>query len=238
MTERSPEGFARAERTAGRHRAPPLMPVAIVHVLLFFAALLSVAAFAGGERYPSPFDGADAILRFFATRGAQVRAGGFFLFGAAIPLAIFSATASSRLRFLGVRAAGETIALVGGVGASFALAASGLCSWALSVVGGLPDGAAAVRALHLVAFALGGPAAVVLSGLLVAGVAVTSGFARLLPRWLVWSGVAVAFVAELSWLVLLVPATTVLLPLARFPGLAWLVAAGAMLPRSRLGGEA
>ena len=42
-----------------------------------------------------------------------------------------------------------------------------------------------------------------------------------------------AAVAELSTLSLLVPALSVLLHLARFPGLAWLIAAGFLLPVRR-----
>ncbi|HEU4384732.1 MAG TPA: hypothetical protein VFR85_14690 [Anaeromyxobacteraceae bacterium] len=47
-----------------------------------------------------------------------------------------------------------------------------------------------------------------------------------------------AAMAELSWLSLVLPQASVLLPLARFPALAWLIAAGALLPVHRKGGEA
>jgi hypothetical protein len=215
------------------HRGPSLAIVATVHLLLFVAGVLAVAVFAGGDRYPSPFEPQDTIVRFFASHALQTRIGAFFSFGSAIPLGIFTATVASRLRFLGVRAAGESIALFGGIGAALALMLSAVCSWTLSWIGGLPDSTAVVRALHLVAFATGGPATVVLLGLLVAGVAVTSGLSRRLPRWLGWAGVGIALVAELSSLVLVVPAAVPLLPIARFTGVLWLIAAGARLPRSK-----
>jgi hypothetical protein len=219
--------------TGNRHAGPPLLPVAIVHVLLFIAGLLAVTAFVGGDRFPSPFAADEVIRHFFSAHAAQVHIQAFLLFGAAIPLGIFTATTVSRLRFLGVRAAGELIALYGGFGASLALAASGLGSWMLSILGTRAGSGDLVKALHLLTFAAGGPAAVVFLGLFVAGVSVTGGLARLIPQWVAWLGIVVALVAELSSLVLLFPAVAPLLPLARFPGLVWLIAVGASLPASR-----
>jgi hypothetical protein len=54
-----------------------------------------------------------------------------------------------------------------------------------------------------------------------------------LPRWLVWLGLIVAGVAEISSLSLLFGPVGYLLPVARFGGLVWLVAAGFLQPRSR-----
>jgi hypothetical protein len=45
-------------------------------------------------------------------------------------------------------------------------------------------------------------------------------------------GCAVAGIAELSALGLLLPAAMVLLPLARFPALVWIVCAAALIPDS------
>jgi hypothetical protein len=67
-------------------------------------------------------------------------------------------------------------------------------------------------------------------GLLVAGVAVPALLLRLLPRSLAVIGLGIAVVAELSTLSLIWPDLSVLLPLARFPGLVWLVVAGFRLP--------
>jgi hypothetical protein len=216
-----------------RHAGPPLLPVAVVHVLLFMAGLLAVTAFAGGDRFPSPFEPEEVIRHFFSVHAAQVHVQAFLLFGAAIPLGIFTATTVSRLQFLGVRAAGELIALYGGFGASLALAVSGVGSWTLSILGARAVSGNLIQALHLLTFAAGGPAAVVFLGLFVAGVSVSGGLARLIPRWVAWLGVVVALIAELSSLVLLFPGVAPLLPLARFPGLVWLIAVGASLPKSR-----
>jgi hypothetical protein len=63
-----------------------------------------------------------------------------------------------------------------------------------------------------------------------AGISVTAGFGRLLPRWIVVLGLALAATGELSWLVLVFPKALFLLPLTRFPGFVWLIAAGFALP--------
>jgi hypothetical protein len=98
---------------------------------------------------------------------------------------------------------------------------------------GVADSAATVRALHLFAFATGGPGHVVPLGLLLAGVAVPAGLMRFLPRWTMTFGLVVAGIAELSTLSLLVPAAAFLLPIARFPAFIWILTAGALLPQSR-----
>jgi hypothetical protein len=216
-----------------RHAGPPLLPVALVHVILFIAAVLAVTAFVGGDRYPRPFEPIELAQRFFARHSDQARVGGFLAFASAFPLGIFAATVVSRLRFLGVRAAGELIALFGGLGSACMSIVSGACSWALSTVAGLPGAEAAVGVLQQLGFASGGPAAVALFGLFVAGVSVTSGVMHLLPRWLVWFGLCIALAGELSTLALVVPAAVWLLPLARFGGFAWLIAVAIMLPAAR-----
>src|SRR5207253_2742743 len=115
---------------------------------------------------------------------------------------------------------------VGGTLASAMGAFSALAQWAL--VQSEPGTEA--RALHLLAFITGGPGYVVPFGLLVAGIAVTGGSSRKLPRWAMWSGLFVAIVAELSSLSVAFAPATYLLPIARFTGLVWLIVVGALLP--------
>lgn len=62
------------------------------------------------------------------------------------------------------------------------------------------------------------------------GIAVPALIVGLLPRWLAVAGLVLAVAAELSTLVLLAPGFAVLLPLARFGAMAWLITAGALLP--------
>jgi hypothetical protein len=92
-------------------------------------------------------------------------------FAAAIPLAIYAASANARLHQLGVRAPGATIALAGGLLAAAFPALSGLLGRRLSR-SGWHDDPALVRALPLLNFAAGGVGHVVPLGLLLAGIAV------------------------------------------------------------------
>jgi hypothetical protein len=82
-------------------------------------------------------------------------------------------------------------------------------------------------------FASGGPAHVVFLGLLLGGVAVPGLLLGLLPRPLAVAGLVLAVLAELTFLTLVWSALTPLLPVARFAGLAWLIAAGFLLPKRR-----
>jgi hypothetical protein len=147
-------------------------------------------------------------------------------------MAIYAANANARLHALGVRAPGATIALAGGLLASGFLALSGLCSWVLCQPG-ITAAGAVTRAFNDLEFATGGPAHVVLLGLLVAGIAVPATILGLLPRPLAIAGLVLAAVCELSSLTLATSALYPLLSVGRLTSLAWLSAAGFTLPRQR-----
>lgn len=226
MTEET-QGLSVRRRQQG---GPPLGVLALVSAGLLVAGIATSAALGGV--FPSPFGDPAAIREYFLTRSGAVRASGVLLFASSVPLAIYAATASARLRQLGVTAPGATIALVGGVLAAGALTLSGLLQWTLArpaVRGSEP----LVRALQDLAFLTGGAAHVVFLGLLVAGIAVPALLLRLLPRALALAGLALAVLAELTTLSLVWPALSPLLPLARFPALVWLVVAGLRLPQRR-----
>ncbi len=216
------------------HRSPPLGLLGGVFVALFLAGLAVIMTMTGGVPYPTPYDPPEAARAFFGPHADALRIASFLQFGAAIPLGLFTATVASRLRFLGLNVAGVTIALFGGFAASMMLALSALTTWVITQPG-MADDVSTLRALQLFTFATGGPGHVVTLGLLVAGVSVPAAFAKLMPRWLVWLGLIVAGVAELSSVSLLFPMAGILLPLARFPALVWVVGAGFTLPTSRTG---
>ncbi|GAA5199629.1 hypothetical protein GCM10023322_75720 [Rugosimonospora acidiphila] len=211
---------------------PPLGILAVVFTTLFVGGIAISTAMAGGDTFPSPFGSSPEILAYFHGHQDAVRVSAFLQFAASVPMAIYAATVSARLRNLGIRVPGATIALVGGVLAAAMLGLSGLFSWVLSRPEVL-DEPALVRALQDLAFATGGTGHVVFLGLLVAGVAVPGLLAGLLPRLLALIGLVIAAVAELSHLTLLVSDTAILLPIARFTALAWLIATGFLLPRTR-----
>ena len=210
---------------------PPLAGMASTSTVLFLAGLIASTAMAG-TTFPAPTDSAGSILAYFSEHHDAVTVSGFFQFASAVPLAIYAATVSSRLRTLGIRAPGATIALAGGVLAAAFLSFSGLVTWTLAQAPVLAS-PALVRAMHYLAFAAGGPGNVVPFGMLIAGLAVPAAFGALLPRWLAATGLIIALAAELSTLSLLTGGFAYLLPVARFAGLAWLITAGAQLPKTR-----
>ncbi|MEV0672165.1 hypothetical protein [Mycobacterium sp. NPDC050441] len=226
----STEDRIRATRPAGRQGGPPLAPVAAVSLALVLVGL-GVGVALGGVM-PLPYGAAADVLRYVHDHHAAVQAGAVGAFAASVPLAIYAATASTRLRQLGVTAPGATIALTGGILASGALALAGLICWTMSrpeVV--VDDGL--IRALYYLVFLTGGVGHIVALGLLLAGIAVPSLVLGLLPRALAWTGLAIAVLAEVATLVLIWPEAAVILPVARFTGFLWLIVAGALLPKRR-----
>ncbi|MDQ1722999.1 MAG: hypothetical protein QOG52_27 [Frankiaceae bacterium] len=214
------------------HSGPPLGAIAIVVTGLFMGSLLLPIALAGGHVFPSPYAAEATILQYFTAHPGAVRVSGLLQFAASLPLAIYAATASARLNRLGIRAPGAVIALAGGVLASGSMALSGLLTWALA----RPEVARSVdlvRLVHDLAFITGGPGSVVPLGLLLAGIAVPGLLAGLLPRRIAWAGLVIAGVAMVSTVAVGLPVLGFLLPVARFPALAWLIVAGFLLPLQR-----
>jgi len=150
-------------------RGPSLILLAVVHILLFAAGLAVAAALRHGASYVTPFAPAEQLRLFFAQNLSATRMSSFFLFGSAVPFGIFAVTAVSRLKFLGVRATGTSIALLGGLTATIALLLSGMAGWVLSVPE-VSDSAQIVKAIDFLNFLSGGVCYAVGFGLLAAGV--------------------------------------------------------------------
>jgi hypothetical protein len=213
-----------------RFAGPPLLALAVVHVLLFAASMAAGAILRHGQPYPNPYGPIENAQRFFSAEPEALRWSAFFFFGSAVPLGIYTGTVLARLRFLGVRAAGTYISFFGGFVASAGIAASALCSWVLSVPE-VNSSLATLRLMHFLSFLTGGVTFAVGFGLLAAGVSVTSFFAHLLPRWLVLFGLFIALAGELSSISLIAYPMSFALPVTRFGGFLWLIAVGATLPR-------
>ncbi len=228
---------ASANSQNSRHPGPNLGVVATVFTVLFNVGLYPVTTWYASPSFPRPGDPANVIVSYFQSRSLSVLFCSFFHFGASVPLGIFAASVASRLRFLGARAAGSYIALFGGFATSFNMAVSASVLWVMAYPGIAQD-AGALRALFYLQVALGGPGFSVPIGLLLAGISVTAGFMRLLPKWLVGLGLALALIDELSWLSLQFPKLLFLIPLTKFPTFVWLIAAGFLLPKSIATGRA
>jgi hypothetical protein len=211
---------------------PSLILLGSVHILLFAANLVAAAVLRHGAPYVNPFAAAETVRAFFALNPSAGRISSFFLYGSAIPFGLFSVTVANRLRFLGVRATGTSIAVFGGYAAAGALALSGLFGWVLS----LPDvnaSASLVRALFFLSFLFGGNAFAVGFGLLIAGVSITSHFARLLPSWLNAFGMFIAVAGELASLGLVMSPANFLIPITRYLGFVWLLLIAVKMPATR-----
>ena len=214
------------------HRSPPLAGLAVVFVTLFLISVAANFLMTGFAPYPVPYKPVEQLQEYYTQFPAASRMVGFLQLAASIPLGLFAVVMVSRLLFHRITVAGVHIALFGGLGAAFFMGISALATWTVSQAGVAAD-AGAMRVATLLAFATGGFAHTAMLGLFLAGVSVPSLAFGLMPRWVGWFGLVVAAIAELSLISMVVPALSPLLPLARFPALAWLIAAGITMPKTR-----
>jgi hypothetical protein len=220
------------EKETPRFRGPSLILLTTVHILLFVAGIVAAATLRHGAPYVTPFAPAEELRSFLAQSPTAVRVSNFFLFGSAVPFGIFAVTTVSRLRFMGVRAAGTNIALLGGLIATIALILSGSAGWVLSVPE-VSASAQVVKAISFLNFLLGGVVFAVGFGLLAAGVSVTSHFMRLLPRWMVVLGILVATTGELSSFSLIAYPANFFIPITRYLGVIWMLSVAVALTKNR-----
>ncbi len=219
-----------------RHPSPNLGMLAIVFTVLFCAGLYPIARSSGGAHFPRPWDSAQTMAAYFQLHPTAVLLCAFLQFGAAVPLGIFTATIVSRLHFLGVRAAGATIALYGGLAASLATTCGSIVLWVMARPGIAGD-VQLTRALYYLDFGAAGPGYSVPLGLLMAGVSVPLLFYRFVPKWIAVLGLVLAACGVLSWFSIEFLPASFFIPLTRFPGFAWLIAVGFALPNVSARGE-
>ena len=213
-----------------RHPSPNLGILAIIFTVLFCAGLYAIASLSGAH-FPRPWDSAQTMAAYFQLHPRAVLLCAFLQFGAAVPLGIFTATIVSRLQFLGVRAAGATIALYGGLAASFATMCGGLVMWVMARPG-ITDDVQLTRALYYLDFGAAGPGYSVPLALLMAGVSVPLLFYRFVPKWIGVFGLVLAGFGVLSWFSVEFLPATFFIPLTRFPGFVWMIAVGFAMPKA------
>src|SRR3954447_2217308 len=200
---------------------PHLGALALISLALTVASLVTAALLPDGRAYLSPFAPTAQILAYYRQHGTATRVSATLLFGSAVPLGIFAATAYTRLLHLGIRVPGPSIGFFGGIAASLTLMISAVTGWILGrpEIGG---DASVTHALAFLAFLTGGGgfgggvgllgAGGAVPGRLLAGLAVPALVLRLVPRWLAWAGLLIAAVCELSFLSMAFQPIQVLLP--------------------------
>ncbi|WP_438941681.1 hypothetical protein [Mycobacterium haemophilum] len=198
--------------------------------LLFGGLAVGVAL---GGVIPLPYGPIASVAMYVRAEPIAVQVIAIGTFASSVPLALYAAIASARLRQLGATSSAAAIALTGGILAAGALGLTGLLAWPLSRPEVSAD-TALVRAISLLVFLVGSPGHLVALGLLVASMAAPSLIRGLLSRPLAWTGLAIAALAAATMLVLVWPTLGVILPVARVSALVWLVAAGALWPRADL----
>src|ERR1700760_761122 len=203
----------------------PLAPAPAYGALVIAAVAVWIGA-------PQAGASAASTLSYAQAHTGQLHALAVLVFGASLPLAIWTATVYRRLRTLGVTAPGAVIGLAGGILAAASLALSGLVTWVTADTAHIA-GPALAQALSDLSCAAGAAGFVVPFALLIAGVAVPSLILRLTPRPLAWGGLVVSAIGMLSTLTLLTSALDFTLPIARFGGLIFIVAASVLLPATR-----
>ncbi|MGC2403980.1 MAG: hypothetical protein WA510_29570 [Acidobacteriaceae bacterium] len=208
-----------------RHAGPSLLVLTLVYVALFLASGSKVSV-----AFHVPHDSAAAVA-FVAHNSWSIRWGSFFELASAIALGIFMAVSISRLRFLGIRAAGEQIAALGGIATPMMLAGSAMATWSLTRPG-VAAAPGAVEAMQSLGFDGGGPGFAVFLGLFLAGVSVSAGMSKLIPGWLMWLGIVIAAAGELSSLTLVNFTAGYFIPVTRFLSILWMFGLAWKLPKA------
>ena len=218
--------------SSSRHLGPPLLLLAGIYTALVLCGVFCGKVIAPSIPFVMPYEPVAKEMAVVQAAADSARWSTFFQLASAMPLLVYVATVTSRLRFMGVQAAGETIGLCGGIGASVMLGFSALSGWALSTpeMNTLPG---AVRALQLLGFMSGGPGFVIFLGLFYLGVSITAGLYRLIPKWLMWAGIAIGLSSEFASLTLVTWKTSILLPVGRYLGILWMIGIALTLPSRR-----
>jgi hypothetical protein len=214
------------------HKGPHAGILAVLYTFLFWIGLYPVTMLYKQPYWPGPWEPASVIVSYFQNYGSRVLFCIVMQLAAFICFGLFAVTIVGRLRFLGAKAAGTDIALLGGVLVLADTFAGTMAMWTL-LHPGVIEHPPTLLALYYLSFALGGPGFSVPMGLFLAGVSITAGFMKLLPRWIVIFGLLLALAGELSLLDLIFPKLLFLIPLVRFPGFIWLIWAAFTLPKSR-----
>jgi hypothetical protein len=200
--------------------------------LLILAVVYVALLLGGGSQmriaFNTPHDAATAAA-YVAVNAPAIKLASFLELVSALVLGVFVAAMVGRVRMIEARAAQVQVATLGGIGTTLMLALSALATWSLTRPGvaGAPG---AVSVLQSLAFDGGGPGFAVFLGLFVGGISIAAGRHGLIPRWLMWFGIAIASACELASLTLLNFTAGYLIPVGRFGSIVWMICSSLHLP--------
>ncbi|WP_316837011.1 hypothetical protein [Pedobacter nutrimenti] len=214
-----------------KYRGPHPGITALVYVILFMASIILVPLLSNGSAFPSPFADIEKIQQLIHDFPWALKINAFLQFGAAIPLGLFTAAVVTKIKTMGVNAAGLNIALFGGITASVWVSISSLFTWVLCQPG-IADQPGTIHLLRLLSFATGGIAHLLPLGLLMAGISVPCLLLKYCPAWIAWLGIVLAVFAELSFFGLVFQQAFILLPIVRFISYIWMIAIGFALMKT------
>jgi len=203
--------------------------VAAVFVALFIASLVPVTLLVSDTHFPDPLQPPNEITAYFQAEAFKVRVCAFLQFCSAIIFGVFTALMFSRLWYHRANAVSNVVTFVGGLATTFLVGLSALIQWTVTQPG-IADTSSLTLALYYLLVSAGGVGFSVPFGLFAAGISVSAGVKRQLPKWLIVFGVIISIIGELSVLYLVIPNALHLIPLTRFPGFVWMIFAGFKLP--------
>lgn len=150
--------------TGSNERSPSPGILVLIYFILFAAGIIYTMVTTSGASYPQPYQPVEKAQEYYSSYAGIIRVNSLLLFWAALPLGIYTAIITSRLKLMGIHRSGLSIATFGGFGAAFFLAFSGICTWVLSqpFIATEPG---ITRGIQLLIFATGGTGNVVMSGL-------------------------------------------------------------------------
>ncbi len=220
------------KNTESMERSPSPGVLAVIYFILFAGGLVFNLVNTSGTSFPTPYDPVQKAQEYYQNFQSTIRIYSLFIFWSALPLGIFTAFITSRLSNMGIHRGGLNIATFGGYAAAVFIAISGLCTWILSqpYIATEPG---ITRGIQLLGFATGGTGNVVMAGLLIAGISVTAGLAKLIPKWIMWSGLVLAGISLLSMFNMIFEGVSILLPIGRFLGIIWMIVAGFSLKKEK-----
>ncbi|MFC0601925.1 hypothetical protein [Streptomyces palmae] len=205
----------------------------VLYVLFFVAGLVIAGIVAPSGPLATPYS-SDEVLRDYLLadpsalhRSLRLRA--LFQTLSALGLLAFVPWLTDYVGRHGTSAQAGVVRAAGTVAGALLMLSAG-ASWTLSMVGSSADLVVSRTVMDL-AFITGAAPAVGALGLALWQVSSTARASRTLPVWIAWSGLVLAAVSVLSLLSLVAEPATLLIPVGRFGGFAWITAVSVVLWR-------